>query len=201
MHGAPCGDTLLPRSHARRRKRGGVSWRIRIRSAGGGVKVRWVAHARPDRPRQGRCGGQGLGQCGDELHLTPANRAFRHPSMRPTGKAGLLRPGIDTENPCKQASPGVAVDRSRRSGLLGVSASSGTSRALARYEPDLRHWAPTPHNSEQCSDEAEEQERRASRSSSGESTRCVVPSDHGVLRVKLMCQVRINPLQMGCQAL
>ena len=38
--------------------------------------------------------GNGLGQCGDDLHLPATRRAFRH---------------IDVENPCKQAGPGEAI--------------------------------------------------------------------------------------------
>ena len=57
------GDTLLPRrTHVSEGK--DVSPCTRIRPEGGDVQVRWVAGARPDRPRRGRCEWPGAGKRG-----------------------------------------------------------------------------------------------------------------------------------------
>ena len=54
--------------------------------------------------------GNGLGQCGDDLLFPPhAGHSVTLRYTRP--KVGLLRPGIDAKNPCKQAGPGEAIDR------------------------------------------------------------------------------------------
>ena len=57
----------------------------------------WRAQGQTDPVKVG-ANGQGLGQCGDDLHFTATCGAFRH---------------IDTEDPDKQACPGEAVDRLR----------------------------------------------------------------------------------------
>ena len=59
--------------------------------------------------------GHGLGQCGNDFHLAPANRALGHPST-------ALRTGIYAEDSCQETGPGEAVDRLGRRGLLGVRA-------------------------------------------------------------------------------
>ena len=51
----------------------------------------WRARGQTDSVGVGT-NGNGLGQCGDDLHLAATRRAFRH---------------IDAENPCKQAGPGM----------------------------------------------------------------------------------------------
>ena len=81
------GDTLLPRCDG------------------------WRARGQTD-PVEVGANGQGLGQCGDDLHFSATCGAFRH---------------IDTEDPGKQACLGEAVDRLGCRGLLGVNA------ALLKY--------------------------------------------------------------------
>ena len=63
----------------------------------------WRAQGQTDSVGVGT-NGNGLGQCGDDLHLAATRRAFRHTST-------ALRTDIDAENPCKQAGPGEAIDR------------------------------------------------------------------------------------------
>ena len=101
--------------------------------------------------------GNGLGQCGDDLHLPATRRAFRHPSIHPTK-------GRATQARHRRGKPVQAGGPRRGDRPVGVTRVARSDRSLRRPLPvalercdlDLRHLAPTHHDNEQGLDEAEE---------------------------------------------